>query len=122
MTELPEFSGHSFPLRIVLVRDARMWDGLMRHLGIEGQARPTAAASVTWFEHANRDDVIAVFVNDDAVADRSYSERVALYAHECVHVVQRIARSIGSRLGTEVEAYLVQALLLWIVNECEDWL
>lgn len=119
--EIPEFHGHSFPLRIVLCQTPRAWSGLMEHMGVTSE-RPAASASVTWFQNNDRDDIIAININGERIAERSYSERIALYAHECVHVGQRIAKSIGSRLGSEVEAYLVQALLLWLINECEDWL
>lgn len=118
--ELPEFHGHVFPMRIVLVRDAAEWQGLMRHMELD-RVRPSAPATACWFERHGYDDIVALHLNEAQVNHRSFTERIALYAHECVHVAQYAAKIIGSRLGSEVEAYLVQALLLWVIGECEEW-
>lgn len=119
--ELSEFGRHTWPLRIVLTQTDREWSGLMRHMGLESP-RPHSPASIARFGDNAGNDIIVIDINGDRLAERAYSERIALYAHECVHVAQRVRKIIGSKLGSEVEAYLVQGLMLWIIAECEDWL
>lgn len=119
LVELPEFSSHMFPMHILLVCSDREWSQLVGHLGTK-RARPSNPASVSVFQCDGRHDVVVVNIND-AVNDCAFTDRIALYAHECVHVAQHAAKCIGQRLGAEVEAYFVQALLLWVIGECEDW-
>lgn len=120
MAALPEFSGHTWPLRIILVQTDREWSGLMRYMGAT-EPRPSASGCVSWFQRDGWNDIITVSIRGERIAERSYAERIALYAHECVHVAQRCRKIIGSKLGSEVEAYLVQGLLLWVIDTCEEW-
>lgn len=81
------------------------------------------ASQVSYFAGSRRDD-IAILVFDEAqFADTSFSQRVAMVAHECSHVVDDFADSIGEdRLGTETRAYLLDSAVASVVEQLgEAW-
>ena len=102
-------------MRICFVPTAKDWGLVMRDLGID-EPYPSAAGRVTTVCHRDHDDRIFISLGD--ACDRAtWSSLVGIMAHECVHVAQRVKDAINGKLGREPEAYLVQALLVWLLDE-----
>lgn len=111
-----EFIRHHYPVRIVFCPDAQSWRALLRPLQYEG-ACPSHRGSCTLMS-SDAGSVIAVTLGDDC-HDLTRTEVAAVAAHEAVHVAQYVEEVIAGPLGREPQAYLVQALVSWLVGEYE---
>lgn len=56
----------------------------------------------------------------DRLDDYPWDVIVGVMAHECVHVLQFVEERIGSDLGIEGQAYLVQHMLMWLIGVYEE--
>lgn len=107
------FAHHPYPCRILLCLSRRDWRHLTREFELD-YPYPPSDGGVTVFQKTGKPWQIAISFN--LSEDRDRDEITALVAHECVHVLQRVEENIGGRLGDEGQAYLVQSLLLWILE------
>lgn len=115
-----EFRAHYYPAWIVLTVAPHEWYKLMRRLSITHEP-PGEMASVSRFEKPGDADVIVIHLDLTEIDAHAYSERLAIYAHEAVHVSQQLGDTTGTPLDRESQAYLVQQIVLWLVSELEDW-
>lgn len=115
MSRPVRFTDHHWPARIFFVPTRKAWGSVMRDLGLDEPYAPKGAA-VLRVEREGHEDRVFIALGETCDEHR-WDEVVAVMAHECVHVAQYVEDIIGSRLGTEPQAYFVQALLLWLITE-----
>lgn len=108
-----EFVRHHYPVRIVFCPNERAWATLLRTLNYEG-ACPSHRGSCTLLKG---DDGATIALTLGGKLSRL--EVAAFAAHEAVHVAQYVEEVIAGPLGREPQAYLVQALVSWLVGEYE---
>lgn len=116
-----DFTGHCFPIRIRFVPYQAGWDALMRELDLPPENMPDSAGMVTQFSLHEAPNIVAITFGPECDT-RTSSEVLGLITHELIHVKQYVEsclyeRSVGSgdrRLDSESEAYLMQALVLWL--------
>lgn len=111
-----EFTRHHYPVRIVFCPDRRSWSALLRSLNCVGE-HPSHRGSCT---HLKGEDgsTIAVTLGESCLG-LAHTEVAAVAAHEAVHVAQYVEEVIEGPLGREPHAYLVQAIVGWLLEEFE---
>ncbi|HRE87494.1 MAG TPA: hypothetical protein PK095_00015 [Myxococcota bacterium] len=111
-----EFIRHHYPVRIVFCPDRRSWSALLRSLD-QVCEHPSHRGSCT---HLKGEDgsTIAVTLGESCLG-LAHTEVAAVAAHEAVHVAQYVEEVIEGPLGREPHAYLVQAIVGWLLEEFE---
>jgi len=104
-----------FPYHFGFCPNEKAWDREMKRLDVQPpEPYPTQDARVTFFEYNHKKDgrKACALVTMKATP-RSASSKVALLAHEAMHVWQALLDDIGEtkRPSSEFEAYSVQAIL-----------
>jgi hypothetical protein len=111
---LPTFTGHPYPARVHFVPGPAAWANLMARLDLS-EPYPTTAGRCTALVRRSGPDVIAITLSPEA-EDTDPDEIIALMAHEVVHAVQFLEDAAGSTFDRETQAYLTQAILLWLMQ------
>ena len=102
-----------WPVEYGLVTDEAEWTREMRRRGLF-ELFPTQTQTVKIPLVGGERLVISIVVPDE----RSNRERIAVVAHEAVHVWQSIFEHIGEEvIGWEVEACTVQWIVEWLLGE-----
>ncbi len=114
MSNAYEFVNHPYPANILFVQDKKTWKKLMGSMGLD-EPYPTSAGRCTVFDHSNRMMKLVVTLSPEADT-RSSSEVIGLMVHELVHVSQFLQELIGKRFDQETEPYLMQAMLMWLID------
>jgi hypothetical protein len=114
MSGVYEFASHPYPANILFVPSKKAWKKLMDSMGLD-EPYPTSAGRCTVFDHANRMMKIVVTLSLDADT-RTSSEVIGLMVHELVHVSQFLQELTGKRFDQETEPYLMQAMLMWLLD------
>lgn len=87
---------------------------------IPGSEYPEDDACVIAAEDAvTGTDAYVITINERLEA-RAWDVIVGAMAHECVHVLQFVEERIGSDIGIEGQAYLVQDMLMWLMGVYEE--
>lgn len=113
----PTFTAHHWPLSIVFAPTRAHHAAFVRDF--QGRpSYPSLGGHVETYEDANglRNPVILLTLSDECDGHRFY-RLAGLVAHECLHIVQRVEDTIGGQLGREPAAYLLQALVTWVLDE-----
>jgi len=116
-----DFTNHCFPIQIKFVPNQFGWDALMLELGLPPENIPKSPGMVTQFCLHEAPNIVAITFGPECDT-RTSSEVIGLITHELIHVKQYVEsclyeNSMGSgdrRLDSESEAYLMQALILWL--------
>jgi len=113
----PTFTAHHWPVSIVFAPTRNHHAAFVRDFSGR-PAYPTHGGHVETYEDAYklRDPVILLTLSDECDGQPVY-RLAGLVAHECLHIVQRVESIIGSELGREPAAYLLQALVTWVLDE-----
>lgn len=111
-----EFIRHHYPVRILFCPDEVSWRALLRSLHYEG-ACPSHRGACTHLKGTDG-STIAITLGE-VCAQLTKLEVAAVAAHEAVHVAQYVEEVVEGPLGREPQAYLVQALVTWLVGEYE---
>lgn len=117
-TDLPEpacFVHHHWPIRIFFVPSREIWDRVMADLEVDVEP-PKQPGRTTTIGRKGHDDRVFVFLGEQC-DDGPMEAVMGVMAHEIVHVIQAVEEAIGGRLGDEPEAYLAQALMVWLIDE-----
>lgn len=118
MRSLPAFHDHPYPATIYFVPTESAWNALMRRMRLS-EPYPQSAGHCTTFTHPGRNDVITITLSPDADT-RSSTQVIGLMAHELMHVIQALQTTAKARFDPETEAYLLQAMLQWLIHAYAD--
>jgi len=113
----PTFTAHHWPVSIVFAPTRAHHAAFVHDFGGK-PTYPARGGHVETYEDADglRDPVILLTISDECDGQLVY-RLAGLVAHECLHIVQRVESIIGSELGREPAAYLLQALMTWVLDE-----
>lgn len=81
------------------------------------------AATTSYYEGSGLPSYAVIYIDMSKVEGTSLSQKLALIAHECSHIVDAWADEIGEdKMGTETRAYALQSALLGCCEQLgEDW-
>ena len=108
------FTGHPYPLHIMFAASESAWLQLLKPLGIS-LPYPNSFGRASSFVRAGFDPLLIITFSDKTDS-QDPNQIVALMAHELAHVIQFIEESTETRLDSETEAYMMQAMLLWLME------
>jgi len=117
------FDKHTYPCRISLVWHPRAWKAFCERLGlVDRKYESDSAARVSVFSKDECYDEIVIVFYLEYLMSRDRDCILGLIAHELVHVLQYVEEAINGKLGDEGQAYLVQGLMMWALDELKRFL
>lgn len=125
--KIPFFGEHCFPIEIYFCANEVQWHSLLKDRGIQDEPYPDSDARCTRFDFPGRISVCILTICGRA-EERNSVEVLGMLVHELIHAKQHVEYAMygdnsgrgAGRLDIETEAYLMQKLLMWIVNAYAD--
>lgn len=108
-----EFVNHPYPANVLFAPNKKSWDHLMDSMGLD-EPYPDSAGRCTVFDRRNY--MLKIVITFTGTDTRSSNEVIGLMAHELVHVSQFLQEAAGKPFDNETEAYLMQAMLMWLID------
>lgn len=109
-----KFTQHPYPVIIQFIPNERDWNRITARMGLD-ETYPETAGRCTIFDHKRLGTRIFITFSD-AMDERPSVDAIGLMVHELTHVVQQIALTTGQAVDHETEAYLMQALIQWMLE------